>query len=64
LPVTQTIWRSACANLDRVLKAILSFGGVEIVLPQQQLAFEPMRLSLMLTVFMFIGGCQRFRQSI
>jgi hypothetical protein len=32
--------------------------------PQQQLAFKPMNLSLMVTVFMFICGGQRFSQGI
>jgi len=49
-------------NLNRSLKASLSFSGVGIVLLQQQLAFEPMRLSLIVTVFMFICGGQRLRQ--
>jgi hypothetical protein len=42
-------------NLNRSLKAALSFRGVEIVLLHQELAFEPMRLSLIAAVFMFIS---------
>ena len=50
-------------NLDRPLKALLRFYSVGIILPQQQLAFEPMNLSLIEAVFMLIGGGQSFRQS-
>src|SRR6266851_1976749 len=55
--------RRIARNLNRALKAALSFDVIGIILTQQQLALEPMHLRLIEMVFMFICGGQRFRQS-
>jgi len=48
-------------NLNRALKQRWASAGLESRL-QQQLAFEPMNLRLMLTVFILVGRGQSFRQ--
>src|SRR6266851_3093517 len=48
-------------NLNRALEAVMSFRGIGITLLEQQLAFEPMYLSFIETLFIFICCGQRFR---
>jgi hypothetical protein len=50
-------------DLNRAVKATLRSDGIGIVLTQQQLALKPIYFSFPVTVFMLIGGGQRFAQS-
>src|SRR5207247_8156447 len=54
------------ALLARILngpaKAVLSFYCLSIILPQQQLSFDPMTFSFVLMILMFVRGSFRLRQ--